>query len=234
VHKGPGALCLLVGGFRSFGAGIGSNTEQIQHLDNNMDWLQEHSVAMTQMSQDIWDFSKLVLANIAAITALKDRVGELEIGHRVLWDCVAHIEEVMDVDLPGVNLTDSNDNKTTNETSNKEGSSSSGSSSDNSDLYDNGRQIFLSVPIIDVDENPTGNIKPIPVHGPFMAMLPGPSVLRSLIPIEEGMDVLNDPRFIPPFLHGNLEAGPDVEVKEGDKSEGEAAGTLEFWAGDYE
>jgi hypothetical protein len=81
-------------------------------------------------------------------------------------------------------------------------------------LYDNGRQTFLSVPIVNVDEDPAKNIKPLPVHGPSMAMLPGPSVLRSLIPIEEEVDIMNDPRFIPLSLCGG-EAGPDVEVKEG-------------------
>jgi hypothetical protein len=44
------------------------------------------------------------------------------------------------------------------------GSSSSGSSS----LYDDGRQMFISVPIIDVDETPLENEEPIPVAGPSM------------------------------------------------------------------
>jgi hypothetical protein len=114
------------------------------------------------------------------------------------------------------------------------GSSSSGSSS----LYDDGRQMFISVPIIDVDEAPLENEEPIPVAGPSVvrsravAMLPGPSVLTSLIPIEE-VDVLNDPRFIPPYFRGG-EPGPDVEVKEESEEEtGKVAGTPEFWA-DYD
>jgi hypothetical protein len=116
------------------------------------------------------------------------------------------------------------------------GSSSSGSSS----LYDDGRQMFISVPIIDVDEAPSENEEPIPVAGPSVvrsravAMLPGPSVLTSLIPIEEEIDVNNDVRFIPPQLRGSMEAGPDVEVKEESEEEtGKVAGTLEFWA-DYD
>jgi hypothetical protein len=115
------------------------------------------------------------------------------------------------------------------------GSSSSGSSS----LYDDGRQMFISVPIINVDEAPSENEEPIPVAGPSVvrsravAMLPGPSVLTSLIPIEEEVDVLNDPRFIPPHFRGG-EAGPDVEVKEESEEEtGKVAGTPEFWA-DYD
>jgi hypothetical protein len=80
-------------------------------------------------------------------------------------------------------------------------------------LCDGGRQTFLSVPIVDVDEDPAENVEPLPVRGPSMVMLPGPSVLRSLILIEEEVDLLNDPRFIPPSLHGG-EAGPDIEVKE--------------------
>ena len=70
-------------------------------------------------------------------------------------------------------------------------------------------------------------------------MLPGPSVLTSLIPIkEEDVDVLMDLRFIPPSLRGDDTAGPDVpvdeeeEVKE-EEPEGKVAGTPEFWAGDY-
>jgi hypothetical protein len=163
----------------------------------------------------------------AMIRILQGCIRELELGHGVLWDYV----DAMDVDPPIVDLTDS-DKETTNISSGGSGLSS-GSSSDNSDLYDNGRQTFLSVPIIDVDEDPTGNIELIPVHGPFMAMLPGPSVLRSLILIEEDMGMFSMSRFVPPCLHGNEEAGPDVKVKE-EESKGKVAGTLEFWAGDYE
>ena len=138
----------------------------------------------------------------------------------------------MDVDLPVVDPTDSDDNETTNETSDAEGLSSS-SDSDNSNLYNDSRQTFLSVPIINVDEDPAENIKPILVYGPSMVMLPGPSVLKNLILIEEDIDVLNNLWFIPPSLCGG-EAGLDVEVKEEDESEGKVTGTPEFWAGDYE
>jgi hypothetical protein len=111
--------------------------------------------------------------------------------------------------------------------------SSSNSGSGSSGLYDDSRQTFLSVPIIDIDVDPAENVKPIPVRGPSMAMLPGPSVLRSLVPVEEEVDLMNDPRFIPPSLRGG-EAGPDVEVKEEDEEETrKVAGTLEFWA-DYD
>jgi hypothetical protein len=60
-------------------------------------------------------------------------------------------------------------------------------------------------------------------------MLPGPSVLTSLIPIEEEVDFNNDVRFIPPQLRGSMEAGPDVEVKE-ESDNGKVVGTPEFWA----
>ena len=125
------------------------------------------------------------------------------------------------------------------------GSSSSGSGSSGLlSLYDDGRQMFISVPIIDVDEAPLENEEPLPVAGPSVvrsravAMLPGPSILTSLIPIEEDVDVLTDPRFIPPSLQGDDTAGPDVpieevEVKE-EEPEGKVAGSPEFWAGDYE
>ena len=123
------------------------------------------------------------------------------------------------------------------------GSSSSGSGSSGSSLYDDGRQMFISVPIIDVDEAPLENEEPLPVAGPSVvrsravAMLPGPSILTSLIPIEEDVDVLTDPRFIPPSLQGDDIAGPDVPVEEEEvkeeESEGKVAGTPEFWAGDW-
>jgi hypothetical protein len=58
-------------------------------------------------------------------------------------------------------------------------------------------------------------------------MLPAPSVLTSLIPIEEEIDFNNDPRFIPPQLRGSMEAGPDVEVKE-ESDDGKVAGTPEW------
>jgi hypothetical protein len=164
----------------------------------------------------------------AMIRILQGCIRELELGHGVLWDYV----DAMDVDPPIVDLTDS-DKETTNISSGGSGLSS-GSDSDNSDLYDDGRQTFLFVPIIDVDEDPTENVELIPICGPFLAMLPGPSVLRSLILIEEdcGEGPL-DVRFVPPCLHGNEEARLDVKVKE-EESKGKVAGTLEFWAGGYE
>ena len=104
----------------------------------------------------------------------------------------------------------------------------------------------ISVPIIDVDEAPSENEEPIPIAGPSVvrsravAMLPGPSILTSLIPIEdEDVDVLTDPQFIPPSLRGDDTAGPDIpvdeeaEVKE-EEPEGKVIGTPEFWAVDYE
>ena len=59
-----------------------------------------------------------------------------------------------------------------------------------------------------------------------------------LIPIEEEVDILNNPRFIPPSLCGDNTARLDIpqeeegEVKE-EEPEGKVAGTPEFWAGDY-
>jgi hypothetical protein len=79
----------------------------------------------------------------------------------------------MDVDLWVKDLTRSD--KADGENSSEE--PLSGSSSDPGSglgLYNNGRQTFLSVPIVNIDEDPAENIKPLPVHGPSMAMLPGP------------------------------------------------------------
>ena len=90
----------------------------------------------------------------------------------------------------------------------------------------------------DVDGDPDENSKPLLVCGPVLAMLPGPSTVTTLILIEEDVDVLMDPRFIPPSLRGDDTAGPDipteeeVEVKE-EELEGKVAGTPEFWAGDW-
>ena len=154
----------------------------------------------------------------------------------------------MDVDVQIEDLTGSEaDDKETSGgevASSPTGSSSGSSSSGPSSLYDDGRQMFISVPIIDVDEAPSENEEPIPVAGPSvvrsraMAMLPGPSVLMSLIPIEEeDVDVLMDPRFIPPSLRGDDAAGPDVPVEEEEvkeeEEEGKVAGSPEFWAGDW-
>jgi hypothetical protein len=139
----------------------------------------------------------------------------------------------MDVDPQVEDLTGSDEADGENSLEEPLSGSSSDSGSGSSGLYDDGRQTFLSVPIIDVDVDPTKNVEPLPVHGPSMAMLPGPSVLRSLIPIEEEEDLMNNPRFIPPSLCGG-EAGPDVEVKEELEEEtGKVAGTPEFWA-DYD
>ena len=99
--------------------------------------------------------------------------------------------------------------------------------------------MFLPVVIHDVDGDPDENSEPLPVRGTsVLAMLLGPSIVTSLIPIKEDVDVLNDPRFIPPSLRGDDTAGLDVpqeeevEVKE-EEPEGKVAGTPEFWAGDY-
>ena len=118
------------------------------------------------------------------------------------------------------------------------GSSSSGSGSSGSSLYDDSSTTFLPFVIHNIDGDPDENSEPLLVHGPILVMLPGPSVLRSLILIEE-VDVLNDLRFIPPIYCGDETAGLDVdlqeegEVKE-EELEGKVAGTPEFWAGDYE
>jgi hypothetical protein len=142
----------------------------------------------------------------------------------------------MDVDPRVEDLTeDEADGENSSEEPLSSSSSASGSSS--SGLYDDGRQMFLSVPVIDVDIYPSENDKPIPVPGPSMArsmvMLPGPSVLTSLVPIEEEVDLMTDPWFIPPSLRGG-EARPDVEVKEESEEETrKVAGTPEFWA-DYD
>ena len=154
----------------------------------------------------------------------------------------------MDVDVQVEDLTGSeaDDEETSGGevASSPTGSSSGSSSSGPSSLYDDGRQMFISVPIIDVDEAPSENEEPIPVAGPSVvrsravAMLPGPSILTNLIPIEEDVDVLTDSRFIPPSLRGDDTAGPDVPVDEEElkeeEPEGKVAGIPEFWAGDYE
>ena len=119
------------------------------------------------------------------------------------------------------------------------GSSSSESGSSGSSLYDDGSITFLPVAIHDVVGDPDENSEPILVRGPVLVMLPGPSIVMTLIPIEEDMDVLNDPRFIPPSLRGDDTAGPDVPVEEEEvevkeeEPEGKVAGTPEFWAGDW-
>jgi hypothetical protein len=142
----------------------------------------------------------------------------------------------MDVDLQVEDLTRSSEADGENSLEEPLSGSSSGSGSSSLGLYDNGRQMFPSVPVIDIDAYPSENDEPIPVPGPsvarFMVMLPGPSVLTSLVPIEEEVDLMTDPRFILPMLHGG-EAGPDVDVKEESEEEtGKVAGTPEFWA-DY-
>ena len=120
------------------------------------------------------------------------------------------------------------------------GSSFSGSGSSGSSLYDDSSTTFPPVVIHDIDGDPDENSEPLLVHGPVLAMLPGPSTVRTLIPIEEDVDVLTDPQFIPPSLRGDDTAGPDVpqeeevEVKEEEEEpEGKVAGTPEFWAGDW-
>ena len=148
----------------------------------------------------------------------------------------------MDVDVQVEDLTGSeaDDEETSGGevASSPTGSSSSGSGSSGSSLYDDGSTTFLPVVIHDVDGDPDENSEPIPVRGTsVLGMLPGPSVLMSLIPIEEEVDILTDPRFIPPSLRGDDTAGLDVpeeeaEVKE-EEPEGKVAGTPEFWAGDY-
>jgi hypothetical protein len=124
----------------------------------------------------------------------------------------------MDIDPRVKDLTglDEADGKNSSEEPLSGSSSDSGSSS--LGLYDDGRQTFLSVPIIDVDVDPAENVELIPVHAPSTATLPGPSVLRSLVPIEEEVDLMNDPRFILPSLCGGG-VGPDVEVKEESEEE---------------
>jgi hypothetical protein len=75
----------------------------------------------------------------------------------------------MDVDPQVVDLTS---DKADGENSLEEplSGSSSDSGSDGSNLYDDGRQIFLSVPIINVDGDPSENLVAI--------LVPGPSIIH--------------------------------------------------------
>jgi hypothetical protein len=178
---------------------------------------------MMVMSKDIQELAEMGLAQGTTITTLKVCVRELELSQHILWDCVTHIKDKIEVHLPIVNLTDSKDDETTNKFS-----GGPSEHSDNSDLYNNGRQPFLSVPIINIDEDPAENIELTPVHGFILAVLPGPSVIHQLIPIEEDFG-----EGVPPCLQGSQDARSDVEVKK-EELEGKVTGTLEFWAGDYE
>jgi hypothetical protein len=75
----------------------------------------------------------------------------------------------MDVDPRVEDLTgsDADEENSSEEPLSQPGSSPSGSSSSgSSSLYNDGRQMFISVPIIDVDEAPSENDEPIPVAGP--------------------------------------------------------------------
>ena len=99
----------------------------------------------------------------------------------------------MDVDVQVEDLTGSeaDDEETSGGevASSPTGSSSSGSGSSGSSLHDDGSTTFLPIVIHDVDGDPDENSEPIPVRGTsVLAMLPGPSVLMSLIPIEEDVD----------------------------------------------
>ena len=150
----------------------------------------------------------------------------------------------MDIDPQVEDLTGSEaDDKETSGgevASSPSGLSSSDSGSSGSSLYDDGSTTFLPVVVYNIDGDPDENSEPIPVWEPLvLALLLGPSVVTTLVLIEEDVDVLMDPRFIPPSLRGSNVAGLDVpteeegEVKE-EEPEGKVAGTLEFWAGDYE
>jgi hypothetical protein len=209
--------------------GIKENTAMIVWFDQNQAWLENWEKGMNNLVGEVRSLQDIIARQATAIPALKDCVGELELGRRILRAHMVHIEDRMDVDPLVMDLTGS---EADGENSSEEPSSLSNSSS-SSGLYDDGRQTFLSVPIIDVDEDPTENIDPLPIRGPSMVMLPGPSVLRSLISIKEEIDFLNDLRFIPPSLCGG-EARPDIEVKEEEEAKGKVTGTLEFWAGEYE
>ena len=151
----------------------------------------------------------------------------------------------MDVDQQVEDLTGSEaDNEETlggEVASSPTGSSPSGSGSSGSSLYDDGSTTFLPIVIHDVDGDPDENSEPILVQGTsVLGMLLGPSIVTSLIPIEEDVDILMDLRFIPPSLRGDDTAGPDVPVEEEEaevkeeEPKGTLAGTPEFWAGDYE
>jgi hypothetical protein len=214
---------------------------RVQHMEDHL----------VTRSKELLEMLETAIDQAAIIHLLQERVGELELGHGVLRARMINIEvrmsmvaslrvltiyflqDRMDVDLRVKDLTGSDEADGENSSEEPLSGLSSDSGLSSSGLYDDGRQTFLSVPVINVDVNPAENVEPIPVCGPSMAMLPGPSVLRSLVPIEEEEDLMNDPRFIPPSLRGG-EVGPDMEVKEESGEEtGKVAGTPEFWA-DYD
>jgi hypothetical protein len=112
---------------------------------------------MNDLVGEVRVLQETVMGQPTTITALKDRVGELELGHGILRDHVIHIEDRMDVDPQVADLTNSDDADSENSSDKPLVSSSSSSDSDDSDMYNDRRQTFLSVPIIDVDKDPAKN-----------------------------------------------------------------------------
>ena len=177
----------------------------------------------------------------STIRLLQDRVGELEDGHCLLCDRIVTIEVrtsivaydlCIDNRLPSGSDADDKEGSS-NEVMSSPSDSSSDLDSSRSSLYDDGGQTFLPVVIIDVDEDPAKNIELLPFRGPILAMLPGPSVVMILVPIEEEVDIMNDVRFIPPSLQGDKTAGLDVDPQEeeGEVKEEELEGrVLGLWS----
>ena len=151
----------------------------------------------------------------STIRLLQDCVGELEVGRCLLCDRIVTIEVrtsivaydlCIDNRLPSGSDADDKEGLS-NEVMSSPSDSSSDLDSSRSSLYDDSGQTFLPVVIIDVDEDPAKNIELLPFRGPILAMLPGPSVVMILVPIEEEVDIMNDVRFIPPSLQGDKTAG---------------------------
>jgi hypothetical protein len=86
------SLVKLLDAFVCLDRGIKNNTNQIVWLDNNQEWLERWEKGMNDLVGEVCSLQETVQGQSATITALKDCIRELELGHGILQDCVIHIE----------------------------------------------------------------------------------------------------------------------------------------------
>jgi methyl-accepting chemotaxis protein len=75
--------------FEALEKSIGATAEDVKTIE---DWLTPNSRCVAETQEQIKELSDLVKDQASTIRLLQGRVGELELGHGVLWTRVANIE----------------------------------------------------------------------------------------------------------------------------------------------
>jgi hypothetical protein len=90
-------MASTLGAFQILQSQVEGQDHQVQQINNNIEWLEEHSTAMTQFPVNLQDLHDTIWAQAATITALWDYVNLLEVSSVLVQENVHQLEVAMDI-----------------------------------------------------------------------------------------------------------------------------------------